>query len=227
MSCKTFDRTRHFVVDGLNWRGAARPYALVVWGLLAGLVWVMLDFSLLGWVSGGLLSLKLGLLAILTVVAAIDARFGIIPDSLSGALIVTGALKVLLESSPAAGTLTATLTSTDLAALIPELDAICSRAMEAVIAVAGAILLRVCYRFLRGRDGFGWGDVKFVAAAALWVGLPMMPLMLFVAVLSAFGTIVLLRQRHDQLGGNDAIPFGPHLALGLWLTFLIGAEINI
>lgn len=224
ISCKTFDRTRRFVVDGLNWRGAARPYALVVWGLLAGLVWIVLDLSRLSSVTDGVLLLKLCLLAILTVVAAIDARFGIIPDSLSGALLVTGALNVLLTSSQAAGTLTAT--STELTGLMPELDAICSRAMEALIAVLCAILLRVCYRFLRCRDGFGLGDVKFVGAAALWVGLPMLPLMLIVAVFSAFGTIVLLRKQGGELKGRDAIPFGPHLALGLWLTFLLGAEIS-
>ena len=225
ISCKTFDRTRSFVVDGLNWRGAARPYALVVWGLLTGLVWIVLDLSRLSSITGGLLLLKLCLLAILTVIAAIDARFGIIPDSLSAALVITGALNVLLESSQAAGTLTAT--SGELTALMPQLDAICSRAMEALIAVLCTVILRAGYRFLRCRDGLGLGDVKFVGAAALWLGLPMLPLMLIVAVSSAFATIVLLRQQHDQLGGNDAIPFGPHLALGLWLTFLIGAEINI
>jgi len=195
-----------------------------VWGLLAGLVWIVLDLSRLGLVGDGMLPLKLCLIAILTVVAAIDARFGIIPDSWSGALLVAGALNVLLASSQAAGTLTAT--STELTGLMPELDAICSRAIEALIAVLCAILLRVCYRFLRCRDGFGFGDVKFVGAAALWVGLPMLPLMLIVAVCSAFGTIVLMRMQGGELKGGDAIPFGPHLALGLWLTFLFGAEIS-
>jgi leader peptidase (prepilin peptidase) / N-methyltransferase len=170
------------------------------------------------------LVLRLCLLAILTVVAAIDARFGIIPDSLSGALLVTGALNLLLASSQAAGMLTAA--PSELTGLMPELDAICSRAMEALFAVLCAILLRVCYRFLRHRDGFGLGDVKFVGAAALWVGLPMLPLMLIVAVFSAFGTILLLRKQGGELKGGDAIPFGPHLALGLWLTFLLGAEIS-
>jgi leader peptidase (prepilin peptidase)/N-methyltransferase len=192
--------------------------------LLAGLVWIALDLSRLGSVTDGVLLLKLCLLAILTVVAAIDARFGIIPDSLSAALLVTGALNVLLASWQAAGTLTAT--STGLTGLMPELDAICSKTMEALIAVLCAVLLRVCYRLVRGRDGFGLGDVKFVGAAALWIGLPMLPLMLIVAVFSAFGTILLLRTQGGELKGGDAIPFGPHLALGLWLTFLIGAEIS-
>ena len=170
LSCKTFDRARRFVVDGLTWRGAARPYALVVWGLLAGLVWVVLR-SIAGSVPDGVLLLQLCLLAILTVDAAIDARFGIIPDSLSAALLATGTLNVLLASSQAAGTLTAT--STELTGLMPELAVICSRALEALIAVLCAMLLRVGYRLLRCRDGFGLGDVKFVGAAALWVGLPM------------------------------------------------------
>jgi leader peptidase (prepilin peptidase)/N-methyltransferase len=208
----------------LNWRGAARPYALVVWGLLAGLVWIVLELALAGQVTGSFLLLKLALLALLTVVAAIDARFGIIPDSLSGMLLITGILNVLLESSRAAGTLT--LASTDVAALMPELDAISWRVVEALIAVLGAIVLRAGYRLVRSQHGFGLGDVKFVGVAALWVGLPMLPLMLMVAVFSAFGTILMLRKQGGVLGGRDAIPFGPHLALGLWLAFLLAAELG-
>jgi leader peptidase (prepilin peptidase)/N-methyltransferase len=208
----------------LNWRGAARPYALVVWGLLAGLVWIVLELALAGQVTGSFLLLKLALLALLTVIAAIDARFGIIPDSLSGMLLITGILNVLLESSRAAGTLT--LASTDVAALMPELDAISWRVVEALIAVLGAIVLRAGYRLVRSQHGFGLGDVKFVGVAALWVGLPMLPLMLMVAVFSAFGTILMLRKQGGVLGGRDAIPFGPHLALGLWLAFLLGAELG-
>jgi len=223
-SCKTFDRARGFVLDGLNWRGAARPYALVVWGLLAGLVWTGLDLALAGQVTGSLLLLTLVLLALLTAIAAIDARFGIIPDSLSGMLLLTGALNVLLESSHAADTLTSS--STELAALRPALEAIGWRFADALIAVLAAIGLRACYRLVRSRDGFGLGDVKFVGAAALWVGLPLLPLMLIIAVLSAFGTILLLRKQGGKLGGGDAIPFGPHLALGLWLAFLLGAELS-
>ena len=222
---RTFDRARSFVLDGLNWRGAARPYALVVWGLLAGLVWIGLDVSLGSSVTALSLLLQLALLAILTGVAAIDARFGIIPDSLSAMLVIAGGANVLLESSAVSGTLVAN--PAGLPALISDIDAICWRAMEAIIAVLGAMLLRMCYRFVRSRDGFGLGDVKFVGAAVLWIGLPMLPLMLIIAVCSALGTIVLLRRQVGGLKGGDAIPFGPHLALGLWLAFLLGAPPSI
>jgi len=209
----------------LNWRGAARPYALVVWGLLAGLVWIALDLLQRNSAIDGVLVLKLCLLAILTVVAAIDARFGIIPDSLNGALLMTGALNVWLASSEASGTVSAM--STGLTGLMPVLDAMGSRVTEALIAVLCAILLRAGYRFLRNRDGLGLGDVKFFGTAALWVGLPMLPVMLIVAVFSAFGTIGLLRWQGGELKGQDAIPFGPHLALGLWLAVLLGADATI
>jgi leader peptidase (prepilin peptidase) / N-methyltransferase len=225
ISCKTFDRARAFVLDGLNWRGAARPYALVVWGLFAGLAWVALDVWLEGSLSPIEVLLKLALLAILIIVAAIDARFGIIPDSLSIVLLVTGAVNLLLESVPAPGTVMAS--PAELPSLLSELNVIGWRATEALIAVLGAVLLRTCYRFLRSRDGFGLGDVKFVGAAVLWVGLPMLPLMLIVAVASALATIVLLRKQVGRLRGGDAIPFGPHLALGLWLAFLLAAPVSL
>src|SRR5262245_5223951 len=45
---KTFDRTRRFVVEGLLWQGAGRAYAAVVWALLAGLLWLVLDLLNVG-----------------------------------------------------------------------------------------------------------------------------------------------------------------------------------
>jgi leader peptidase (prepilin peptidase)/N-methyltransferase len=219
---KTFDRTRSFVLDGLKWRGTGRPYAVVVWGLLAGLVWIVLDLSFGSSVTTGPVLLKLALLAILTVLAAIDARFGIIPDRLSVMLLIAGALNLLLENPAASGTANPIVLATPMS----ELDAMCWRAMEALMAVLGAVLLRMGYRFVRSRDGFGLGDVKFIGAAVVWVGLPMVPLMLIVAVGSALATIMLLRRQVGELNGSDAIPFGPHLALGLWLTVLLGAQLS-
>jgi leader peptidase (prepilin peptidase) / N-methyltransferase len=222
LSCKTFDRTRRFVVEGLNWRGAARPYALVVWGLLAGLIWIGLDLMLASAVTASVLLLKLSLLTILTVLAAIDARFGIIPDRLSLVLLISGAVSVLVENSQ--GMLTTP--SSEVPVWLSGLEPIFWRAIEALITVLGAISLRLGYRLLRGREGFGFGDVKFVGAAALWVGLSGLPLMLMIAVGSALATILLLRQQVRELNGADAVPFGPHLALGLWLSFLLGADIG-
>ncbi|WP_426413275.1 prepilin peptidase [Bradyrhizobium ganzhouense] len=218
---KTFSRTRRFVVEGLLWRGEARCYALVVWALLAGLLWVAINLSIDSAAVWLLLPWQLFLVASLAAVAAIDARFAIIPDPLIGALLLGGVLHVAVEGARGVGGLA---DASD--ALTLELGVIGWRGGEGLIAFGGAALLRGGYRVLRGRDGFGFGDVKFIGAAALWVGVAMVPLMLIVAVLSALGTVVLLRRQVGPLGGGDAIPFGPHLSVGLWLTVLMAGEIG-
>jgi leader peptidase (prepilin peptidase) / N-methyltransferase len=86
--------------------------------------------------------------------------------------------------------------------------------------MAMAALFRASYRRIRGFDGLGFGDVKLVAAAALWIGIQGMPVLLLVAVLSAL--LILRAQGHD-LHGQQAISFGPHLAPGLWLTWVFGS----
>lgn len=218
---KTFGRTYRFVVEGLLWRGEARCYALVVWALLAGLMWVALNLSIDSSAVWMLLPWQLFLVATLAAVAAIDARFAIIPDPLIGTLLLGGGLHVVVESARgAAGLADAS------GALTRELGVIGWRGGEALIAFGGAALFRSGYRVVRGREGFGFGDVKFIGAAALWVGVAMLPLMLIVAVMSALGTVALLRKQVGPLGGGDAIPFGPHLAVGLWLIVLLAGEIG-
>ena len=96
---KTFDRTRRFVVEGLLWQGATRVYALVVWALLAGLLWLALDLFSVSSTTWPLLALELFLVAILAAVAAIDARFAMIPDSLILALVIGGVTHIIVLSS--------------------------------------------------------------------------------------------------------------------------------
>ena len=221
---KTFDRTRRFVVEGLLWQGTARAYALVVWALLAGLLWLALDLLNVSSSNWPLLSLELFLVAVLAAVAAIDARFAIIPDSLILALVVGGVAHIVVLGSremwlPGEG-------ASEASKLTLQFGMVAWRSLDALMAFLGAALLRAGYQALRGREGFGFGDVKFIGAAALWVGIGMVPLMLIVAVFSAFGTIGLLRKQVGALGGGDAIPFGPHLAVGLWLSVLVAGEIN-
>jgi leader peptidase (prepilin peptidase)/N-methyltransferase len=66
------------------------------------------------------------------------------------------------------------------------------------------------------------GDVKFVTAGVLWIGIEAVPALLTVAVLSAFISLVILRAEGHSLSGKQAISFGPHLAVALWLTWIAG-----
>lgn len=76
------------------------------------------------------------------------------------------------------------------------------------------------YRRLRGIEGLGLGDAKLLAAAGAWVGVTGLPSVLLWAC--AGGLLHALARSGGALHGGLAIPFGPALALGFWITWLHG-----
>lgn len=96
-----------------------------------------------------------------------------------------------------------------------------------VAAVLGYLLLwsvNLGYRRLRGRDGMGAGDFKLLAALGAWTGPWALPLILLLASASAlaFAVSVGLISRKPQ----DAVAFGPHLALAGWGLLCVVPIIN-
>ena len=196
---KTSGRAGRFLKRALAWRTPDRAHAVVAWGLVAGAIW--LATGLPGdpdWPETALAGLYL--VTILSAICAIDARYGIIPDSLVAAMAAGGLAQTYFGGQ--AGLL--------------------ERGFEAVAVLAGAALFRACYRWIRGFDGLGFGDVKFVTAAALWIGIQGVPVLLLMAVLSALISLLIMRAEGHDLHGRQAISFGPHLAVGLWLTWVAG-----
>jgi leader peptidase (prepilin peptidase)/N-methyltransferase len=92
-------------------------------------------------------------------------------------------------------------------------------------AVCGYLGLRAVawvYHRLTGRDGLGLGDSKLLAAAGAWVGVTGLPSVLAgagLAGLAAAGATVLAGRRLDR---HTALPFGPFLAVAMWLVWLFG-----
>ena len=82
------------------------------------------------------------------------------------------------------------------------------------------------YRAARGVDGLGMGDAKLLAAAGAWLG----PLALPSVVLWGGVTGLALAAAMGAFRGGEeegvqwgmAIPFGPALAFGFWITWLYG-----
>ena len=89
------------------------------------------------------------LCALCAVLAWIDIRHGIIPDWLNLSIAALGLLKIVL--------------SEDRTAAIQALG-------EGVAVGAAFWLLRRLYFAFRGIQGLGLGDVKFLGAAGIWVG---------------------------------------------------------
>lgn len=80
--------------------------------------------------------------------------------------------------------------------------------------------IRAGYRFIRGRDGLGSGDVKLLAAIGAWLGWQSLPVVLFVAA-SCATLAGLYFIRYRQHSRNARIAFGPHMAAGAFVFFLI------
>lgn len=71
--------------------------------------------------------------------------------------------------------------------------------------------------------GFGGADIKLMGAAGLLLGFPVILVAFFIAVLTG-GTQALILLRKGKTG-KTMMPFGPHLALGIFLAFLYGKPI--
>jgi leader peptidase (prepilin peptidase)/N-methyltransferase len=196
---KTSGRTARFLRQALAWRAPDRAHAVVAWGLVGGTVWLAAGLPAdPAWLEAAFAGFYL--VTVLAAICAIDARYGIIPDSLVAILAAGGLLQTCLAGESG----------------LPE------RVLEAVAVLAAAALFRASYRWIRGFDGLGFGDVKFVAAATLWIGIYAVPVLLLIAVLSALISLVIMRAEGHDLHGRQAVSFGPHLAVGLWLTWVAG-----
>ncbi|RZN30281.1 A24 family peptidase [Bradyrhizobium sp. Leo121] len=129
--------------------------------------------------------------------ALIDFRHGIIPDGLNFTIAMLGVAQSMVFGNLTEG-----------------LETLGEAAAVAVI----FLLLRRLYFLLRQTEGLGLGDVKFLAAAATWIGVTGIPTLLLIATLTALATAGGLQLAGRQMKRQTSMPFGPFLALGLLLT---------
>ena len=131
------------------------------------------------------------------VLAWIDINRGIIPDWLNATIAGLGLWKAVIAGGTFAG-------------------------LEAAYegAAIGALfwLLRRLYFGFRKTQGLGLGDVKFLAAAGIWVGVAGLPTLLLIAALTALVGAGVMQMAGRQLTGQTSISFGPFLAIGLLFT---------
>ena len=169
-------------------------YPLVELAALGVVLWAMTELQ--GWLLLATVLLGWTLLTL----ALIDARHLILPDELTLPLIPLGLLTAF--------------------ALGPD-----RLALHSVAAVAGYVLLvalAYLYRRLREREGLGRGDAKLFASAGAWVGPFGLASVLLFAALSGLITALARRLAGRPLEAASELPFGPHLALGIWLVWLYG-----
>lgn len=92
-----------------------------------------------------------------------------------------------------------------------------------VVGLTAAIflLLGTIYKALRKRRGFGGGDIKFLAAAAAWIGLLGLPWIILIASISGLTFAIFASLHGLAMKADTRIAFGPHLSLGLLITWLM------
>jgi len=176
-------------------RKGARALAPAAWAFVGGLLWLAPQAAALGWLALPSLALFAGL----AIAALIDARYLILPD---GPLLVIAGCGVVFR-----------LTTPD-------------QIVAALAAAAfGFVLFRALgwsYEKARGHPGLGPGDARLFGLAGLWLGWDGLPTALLIATVSALIAALIARRDGGLAAAREPLPFGPHLALGLWLGWALG-----
>lgn len=129
----------------------------------------------------------------LTAIAWVDWRTGRIPNLLTAALLVSGLAVATLTGVPAPA-----------ASLV-----------GALLGSGFLLAIAVAFRRLRGLDGLGLGDVKFLAGAGAWTGWQGVGPVIFLAALVALAVVGVRRWAGVTLDRHAPIPFGPALCFAL------------
>lgn len=108
------------------------------------------------------------------------------------------------------------------AAMLLDAQTLRDAAIGAIVAFVGLKLLALAYRRLRGREGLGGGDPYLLAAGGAWVGWAGLPSVLLWASVSGLSVVLARQLAGRKVSGDDRLPFGVFLAIGVWLTWLYG-----
>ncbi|MEK4034027.1 A24 family peptidase [Methylocystis sp. IM3] len=177
-------------------QAGGRALTAAAWLSLVALGALFAQSAALGW----LILPSLCLFVALCAVALFDARYFVIPD---GPLLCLGlcglATSLLLSPQETAARLAA--------------------AAAGYVAIRGVAL---AYEALRGAPGVGEGDASLFAVAGLWLGFEGLPGCLIYATLSALLAAAIALREGTLENARAPLPFGPHLALGLWLAWVFG-----
>jgi leader peptidase (prepilin peptidase)/N-methyltransferase len=84
--------------------------------------------------------------------------------------------------------------------------------------------VNTAFRFIRKKEGMGYGDFKLLSAIGAWVGYSQIPfLILSSSIIAIFVALSLARLGKNALSAPS--PFGPSLAISGFVSLLWGTEI--
>jgi leader peptidase (prepilin peptidase) / N-methyltransferase len=159
-------------------------------------------------VAPGLLGvLGAGLAILMIAIAVVDARHFIIPDLLVLAALGLGLLQALSVQS-----------ESSLAAMV-------SSVVRGLALALAFWSLRKAYKWLRGREGIGLGDVKLAAVAGVWLNWFAITCAVEIAALAALATIAIFAMRGTTITRKTRVPFGCFFAPAIWLAWLVDISV--
>jgi len=136
--------------------------------------------------------------------ADVDARFHLLPDTITFATLVCGiGAAIVLEPLAPWHALAAAL----------------ARAAGTAAALAA---IRFGYAKLKGEEGIGLGDVKPAAAIGAWLPLEHVPICFALATGAALLYALQAHLRGREVERTTPLPFGAFLCPALWLVFYAG-----
>jgi leader peptidase (prepilin peptidase)/N-methyltransferase len=180
-----------------------RPGAAIVVGATAGCT-VIASLVLVPGVDG-ILGSALALLMLL--IAAIDWCHYIIPDELTVSALFLGLAEAsILRTGENAEALVAAL-------------------LRGIVTAMMFLILRATYRYLRGREGMGLGDVKLAGVAGVWLDWMTIPLAIEIAALTALIVYAVSYPfvRHP-MRPSSRLPFGLFFAPNIWTGWLLQSQ---
>jgi leader peptidase (prepilin peptidase)/N-methyltransferase len=149
------------------------------------------------------------LAALVLAIAASDFRRYIIPNELTGAALGLALLRAA-TIGPEAGW-----------------DGLLWAAGRALAIALPFLALMMGYRWWRGRDGLGLGDIKLAGVAGAWLGFVTVFAVVELATLAALGAYFLTGAiRKRQFKATAILPYGVFLAPAIWLGWLAEALLN-
>ncbi len=101
--------------------------------------------------------------------------------------------------------------------IVPLEDAV----IGAIAGYSSLFIIFWLFKMATGKEGMGFGDFKLFALFGAWVGWQLLPLLILMAsvVGAIIGISLMLFKNHQR---EQAIPFGPYLAIAGWITLLWG-----
>ena len=145
------------------------------------------------------------LVLLLSPIVWYDHKHQIIPNALSLALAVVG-LGFQVSNHP---------------------QNVISILLQATIIFIFFATFRSLYSFIRKRQGLGFGDVKLLGAATLWIGALAVPQLMLIATTTGLLYIITRVHFGKTTTKITKIAFGPHICLGLIVTWWINEFLNV